>query len=165
MGLQGHVSDCSSESIFILFIAIIASCLSYLRSAAFLILRSLGLSRFDPDHVDDGFLLDAVGSGLARLIVLTEQLDLNRVFSHRYAGDAGGEVPPACVVCLSALGEGEQVRRLPCRHVFHKGCLDGWLDHLNFSCPLCRSPLVSERRVALAEKRVSRDILGFFTLR
>ncbi|WP_422615257.1 RING finger domain-containing protein, partial [Corynebacterium parakroppenstedtii] len=30
-----------------------------------------------------------------------------------------------------------------CRHVFHRCCLDGWLDLGRMTCPLCRSPLLS----------------------
>ncbi|KAF5940315.1 hypothetical protein HYC85_021482 [Camellia sinensis] len=54
MGLQGHVSDCSSESMFIFILAMVANFVSYLRSVSFLILRSMGLSQFDPDVFDEG---------------------------------------------------------------------------------------------------------------
>ncbi|CAN1797729.1 E3 ubiquitin-protein ligase RHA2B, partial [Linum perenne] len=47
-----------------------------------------------------------------------------------------------CVVCLCGLSEGKLVRELHCRHVLHKGCLDGWLLRCNFTCPICRSPLL-----------------------
>ena len=163
MGLQSQVSDCSSESIFILVVATIANCVSYLRSVFFSFLRSTGLCWIDPDEIDEE-ILGAMGSGLAGLIVLAEQLNLNRVFSYRYyCGD--DEAGSDCVVCLSRLSEGDQVRKLDCRHVFHKECFDGWLDHFNFSCPLCRSPMVSERRVEITERRVGHDILGFFSFR
>lgn len=42
----------------------------------------------------------------------------------------------SCAVCLSDFGSGELIRRLPCKHVFHKGCIDNWL-HRNKRCPLC----------------------------
>lgn len=165
MGLQSQVSDCSSQSIFILLVEIVANCACYLRSVFFPLLRSTGISPIEPDELDDGRML---GSGLSGLIVLSEQLNLNRVFSYSYdcgGGGGDGSSGSECVVCLSALREGEQVRRLACRHVFHKGCLDGWLEHFNFNCPLCRAPLVSGERVAGAERRVGHDLLTFFSYR
>lgn len=161
MGLQSQLNDVSSESIPLLLVAIVANCVSYLRSLLFGFLQSVGLSRFAADNVDDG-LLGAVGSGLAGLMVLAEQLNLNRVSSYRYA-DAEGALD--CVVCLCGLSKGEQVRMLECRHVFHKECFDRWLDHLKFSCPLCRSSLVSDERVALTERRVGGDLISWFTMR
>jgi hypothetical protein len=39
---------------------------------------------------------------------------------------AGGE-EPCCVVCLDEYEEGDLVRELPCRHLFHAECVDTWL--------------------------------------
>ncbi|WOK92083.1 hypothetical protein Cni_G00774 [Canna indica] len=52
-----------------------------------------------------------------------------------------------CAVCLSEVGRRDSVRELGnCRHVFHRRCLDRWLDHdERLSCPLCRAPLLSRR--------------------
>ncbi|XAR72302.1 hypothetical protein NMG60_11018893 [Bertholletia excelsa] len=165
MGLQGQVTDCSSESFLILVVAIIANFVGSLRSFAFTVLRSMGVSRIDQDGVDEG-LLGAVSSGLAGLIVLAEQLSLNRDLSYRYSsGDCGDAAGSDCVVCLSPFSEGEHVRKLACRHIFHKDCFDGCLDHLGFRCPLCRASVVSPQRVASTEQRVSHDLLAFFAMR
>lgn len=166
MGLQNQLNDVSSESIPILLVAFIANCVRYIRSLLFTILHSVGLSKFNHDEmVDDNIVLDAPGSGLAGLIVLAEQLNLNRVFSYPCKrldeGDAGSD----CVVCLSRLSHGDHVRSLACRHVFHKECFDRWLDHLNFNCPLCRSPVVSDESVSITERRVTNDLLTWFSFR
>ncbi|KAM7487683.1 hypothetical protein LguiB_025167 [Lonicera macranthoides] len=153
MGLQSQLSDVSSESIPILVIAIIANCVSYFRSILFYLLQSVGISRPDSDQIDDG---------------ICDALNLNLGLSYKYdtlREDGGCGSGTDCVVCLNRLSDGDQVRKLACGHVFHKECFDGWLDHLNFNCPLCRSPLVTEERVQLTEKRVSGDILTWFSLR
>ncbi|CAL9766916.1 unnamed protein product [Musa acuminata subsp. burmannicoides] len=53
------------------------------------------------------------------------------------------EADDGCAVCLCELEHGDEVRRLSnCRHVFHRGCLDRWVEHDQSTCPLCRAPLV-----------------------
>ncbi|XP_076848879.1 RING finger protein 150-like [Brachyhypopomus gauderio] len=42
-----------------------------------------------------------------------------------------------CAVCIEGYKANDVVRILPCRHVFHKGCVDPWLvDHR--TCPMCK---------------------------
>ncbi|XP_022756390.1 probable E3 ubiquitin-protein ligase XERICO [Durio zibethinus] len=71
-------------------------------------------------------------------------------------------VSDTCAVCLGRLKEGDEVRELTnCCHVFHKDCIDRWVDydqdhdhdfdhdHNNDhednhkTCPLCRAPLLT----------------------
>nr|XP_023673139.1 E3 ubiquitin-protein ligase Arkadia-like [Paramormyrops kingsleyae]XP_023673140.1 E3 ubiquitin-protein ligase Arkadia-like [Paramormyrops kingsleyae]XP_023673141.1 E3 ubiquitin-protein ligase Arkadia-like [Paramormyrops kingsleyae]XP_023673142.1 E3 ubiquitin-protein ligase Arkadia-like [Paramormyrops kingsleyae]XP_023673144.1 E3 ubiquitin-protein ligase Arkadia-like [Paramormyrops kingsleyae] len=54
-------------------------------------------------------------------------------------GDEGMEedTEEKCTICLSILEEGEDVRRLPCMHLFHQLCVDQWLL-TNKKCPICR---------------------------
>ncbi|PSN55498.1 hypothetical protein C0J52_02588 [Blattella germanica] len=42
-----------------------------------------------------------------------------------------------CTICLSEFEEEEDVRRLPCMHLFHVECVDQWLA-TNKRCPICR---------------------------
>ncbi|XP_030624524.1 E3 ubiquitin-protein ligase RNF165 isoform X2 [Chanos chanos] len=42
-----------------------------------------------------------------------------------------------CTICLSMLEDGEDVRRLPCMHLFHQACVDQWLA-TSKKCPICR---------------------------
>eukprot|EP00520_Triparma_pacifica_P018019 CAMPEP_0118649568 /NCGR_PEP_ID=MMETSP0785-20121206/9773_1 /TAXON_ID=91992 /ORGANISM="Bolidomonas pacifica, Strain CCMP 1866" /LENGTH=573 /DNA_ID=CAMNT_0006541865 /DNA_START=189 /DNA_END=1907 /DNA_ORIENTATION=- len=51
------------------------------------------------------------------------------------AGNSQGE--DCCSICLCEYEEGEDVRFLPCKHIFHPGCVDTWLKR-NASCPACR---------------------------
>ncbi|XP_040375953.1 E3 ubiquitin-protein ligase EL5-like [Oryza brachyantha] len=55
----------------------------------------------------------------------------------------GRDAPPVdCVFCLSRVDDGEEVRQLRCRHVFHRACLDAWLVRPRATCPLCRDCLL-----------------------
>ncbi|KAL2235044.1 UNVERIFIED_CONTAM: E3 ubiquitin-protein ligase RHA2A [Sesamum indicum] len=160
MGLQNQLSDVSSESIVVLMAVLIGKSVRYLHNLVFTILHALGLfsPRFDSDHHLHHH--SVLGSGLTGLILLCEQLNLNRVCSYQNQSNDG--VASDCVVCLNRMGDGDRVRKLACRHVFHKDCFDGWLDHLNFSCPLCRAPLVAEERVEYTQRRVAGDLLAWF---
>lgn len=58
--------------------------------------------------------------------------------------DAGGpdtmepdEQHRECSICLDSIQQGDKCRLLPCGHVFHTTCADGWLQDQS-SCPSCR---------------------------
>ncbi|KAK4263719.1 hypothetical protein QN277_029097 [Acacia crassicarpa] len=59
----------------------------------------------------------------------------------------GGEEEVDCAVCLSKIGEGDEVRVLRCEHVFHRGCLNQLIGLRNYTCPLCRYFLGGTRHV------------------
>ncbi|XP_039624342.1 E3 ubiquitin-protein ligase RNF181 isoform X3 [Polypterus senegalus] len=48
-----------------------------------------------------------------------------------------------CPVCLLEFEEDETVRKMPCEHFFHSGCILPWLGKTN-SCPLCRLELPTD---------------------
>ncbi|XP_023752868.1 brassinosteroid-responsive RING protein 1 [Lactuca sativa] len=53
--------------------------------------------------------------------------------------------PESCVVCLYEFDACDEIRVLNnCRHVFHRCCLDRWMDHDRKTCPLCRTPFISD---------------------
>ncbi|CAA0820485.1 brassinosteroid-responsive RING-H2 [Striga hermonthica] len=55
------------------------------------------------------------------------------------------ELPESCAVCLYEFDGEDEIRRLAnCRHIFHRGCLDRWMDHDQKTCPLCRTQFVPE---------------------
>lgn len=52
-------------------------------------------------------------------------------------GQSGSSVDPAtCSVCIESFAENENVRILPCSHIYHQGCIDPWLLNKNDTCPL-----------------------------
>ncbi|KAJ4725342.1 E3 ubiquitin-protein ligase [Melia azedarach] len=47
---------------------------------------------------------------------------------------------PECCICLAKYKEKEEVRQLPCSHIFHLKCVDQWLRIIS-CCPLCKQEL------------------------
>jgi len=60
---------------------------------------------------------------------------IDRIPRERWVDD-GRETQ--CMVCLSPLEEGDEVRRLPCGHVFKLNCIDEWLRRCT-DCPICKA--------------------------
>lgn len=54
---------------------------------------------------------------------------------------AEGAEEGECTVCLDTLVVGEETRRLPCSHVFHRKCIDHWLLTRR-KCPLCNLNII-----------------------
>nr|XP_043629661.1 brassinosteroid-responsive RING protein 1-like [Erigeron canadensis] len=53
--------------------------------------------------------------------------------------------PEKCVVCLYEFDEDDEIRGLSnCKHVFHKSCIDKWMEHDRKTCPLCRMPFLCD---------------------
>jgi len=46
-----------------------------------------------------------------------------------------------CSICLEPFKNGDEIRRLPCFHIFHKNEIDRWLTTGNDKCPICRVPI------------------------
>ncbi|TMW84905.1 E3 ubiquitin-protein ligase At1g63170-like [Solanum lycopersicum] len=42
-----------------------------------------------------------------------------------------------CSICLSTYDDGDELRELPCGHLFHCPCIDKWL-YMSATCPLCK---------------------------
>lgn len=45
-----------------------------------------------------------------------------------------------CCICLAKYKEKEEIRELPCSHIFHLNCVDQWLKIIS-CCPLCKQEL------------------------
>ncbi|KAG6479497.1 hypothetical protein ZIOFF_062963 [Zingiber officinale] len=100
----------------------------------------------------------SLGSGLAGLALLADHLAADRTFP--FLLPRGDDLRPDCSVCLCRLADGDRVRRIPCGHVFHRDCLDGWLLQLNLSCPLCRYRLVAPELRAAADRRIGAELVA-----
>lgn len=43
-----------------------------------------------------------------------------------------------CAICLEQFQENCEVKKLPCHHIFHPGCVDPWLIRSVGDCPVCK---------------------------
>ncbi|GMI66069.1 hypothetical protein HRI_000276200 [Hibiscus trionum] len=49
----------------------------------------------------------------------------------------------SCAICLEEYVQGEKVRVLPrCKHMFHKDCIEEWLQVPSLHCPICRDQVL-----------------------
>ncbi|KIJ54986.1 hypothetical protein M422DRAFT_24845 [Sphaerobolus stellatus SS14] len=64
--------------------------------------------------------------------VISAEGPLTAEESHWY--DTQGE----CAICLEDFVKGDEVRVLPCRHIFHKEEVDDWLIQRKKLCPICK---------------------------
>ncbi|KAG6506955.1 E3 ubiquitin-protein ligase RHA2A-like [Zingiber officinale] len=161
MGLSNYLHDVSGDSLPLLLLAAAAASIAYLRS---FLLRFLPLSSSHADAEDSD--PSSLGSGLAGLVVLSDRLAADRAFPFLLSSRGEAEAPrPLCAVCLCDLSDGDSVRRLPCRHVFHRECLDGWLGQLNLSCPLCRLQLAVPELRAATDRRIGAELVAWFSHR
>lgn len=58
-----------------------------------------------------------------------------------------------CSICLEQFSEGDTVKKLKCKHIFHPECIQQWLSK-EASCPLCRKA---------QEPRLSKETFDYMT--
>ncbi|KAG1362400.1 putative E3 ubiquitin-protein ligase RHA1B [Cocos nucifera] len=117
--------------------------LDYIRFAVSLILFYLGLypSSVPPTPYRDPEFHPTPASDDQSSISIKAQLPAVEFVS--FVERSAGRWESMCVVCLENLAAGDEVRELGnCRHAFHKGCIDRWVDVGQVTCPLCRAQLL-----------------------
>lgn len=67
-----------------------------------------------------------------------------------------------CAVCLSDFEDGEMVRKLNCKHTFHRDCLDKWLEEYLATCPLCRTKVLPDEIVAKYQHQQNLQNLDYY---
>lgn len=103
------------------------------------------------------------------------QEELDRVISQLFEHNANGTAPPPasqnaiqslpkkpvdqgmldsdgkaeCSICMDPVELGTEVTVLPCKHWFHYGCIEMWLNQHN-TCPHCRRSIDAQYGLALS---------------
>ncbi|KAB5548028.1 hypothetical protein DKX38_011434 [Salix brachista] len=109
--------------------------------------------RFPDGNFGDYF----IGSGLEQLIQQLAENDPNRYGTPPASKTAIEALPTMkvteemmksemnnqCAVCKDEFEGGEEVKGMPCKHVFHEDCIMPWLKMHN-SCPVCRYELPTD---------------------
>jgi hypothetical protein len=83
--------------------------------------------------------LPVVQPRLEDVIVGLDKNDLDKLRVDTFSNFSGTDSNQrdTCSVCLDKLVETDMCRELKCNHLFHKDCIDHWLEeHIN--CPVCR---------------------------
>ena len=144
------------------------SILGFIRTLILTVLRLLGLSDFlEPDIVwadrpdSAPSTYPARPESVSASSLIREMLPVVK-FSDVVAGAGSGvETPESCAVCLYEFEDEEEIRRLRnCRHIFHRCCLDRWMDHDQRTCPLCRTPFIPEEMQEAFNERLWADVYG-----
>lgn len=81
----------------------------------------------------------------------TQEMIEHNTFPHKYKrlrrASETDEDSEKCTICLSQFIPQEDVRRLPCMHLFHKDCVDQWLV-TNKHCPICRVDIEVQKNIS-----------------
>lgn len=60
--------------------------------------------------------------------------------------DGADQTAMSCAICLCEYESDDLLRQMPCRHLFHKECVDEWLK-LKRTCPLCKFDIARVNRI------------------
>lgn len=89
---------------------------------------------------------DAVGDAVSQE-ELQQMQDFKRIVPHEELSKL--QVVPfselqtdekSCSICLDEFVSDSQLYTIPCKHLFHKACLEGWVAE-NYKCPVCRGEI------------------------
>ncbi|KAL5281178.1 RNF11 family protein [Megaselia abdita] len=75
---------------------------------------------------------------IAKRIVLINHLPIG-TFGGSGSSSASAE-SKECVICMIEFVTGDQIRYLPCLHIYHARCIDDWLIR-SLCCPSCMEPV------------------------
>ncbi|BCS01047.1 putative RING finger protein [Aspergillus luchuensis] len=67
--------------------------------------------------------------------------------------DTSGDNHRTCAICIDQFADDDEIRSLPCRHIFHTVCLDPWVTKKNAFCPLCKRALCGVKKGGGGDRR------------
>ncbi|KAJ2918710.1 hypothetical protein MD484_g1711, partial [Candolleomyces efflorescens] len=68
-----------------------------------------------------------------------ESIKPSSLASYEKQGRVASSCIERCLICLDDYEAEDDVRVMSCRHAFHQGCVDKWLQTGRNNCPACRS--------------------------
>ena len=60
-----------------------------------------------------------------------------------------------CTICLFNFIENESVKKLPCQHIYHANCFEGWVKatiNKTLRCPMCNAGLLDDKQQLLTNR-------------
>lgn len=145
-----------AEGLLPKFIIYTLSLLGVIQSSVSTVLDLLGLSHLSepnsswPESAPEFMSASLSASMIRDLLPVVKFRDV------RGAGSGSGSgSPESCAVCLHEFRGHEEIRRLRnCQHIFHKVCVDRWIDHDQKTCPLCRKPFIPDELIEAFNERL-----------
>lgn len=65
----------------------------------------------------------------------------------------------SCTICYCDFEENEDLKKLPCEHLFHEDCIKPWLLNNNLNCPICRADVtIDESDIDISTETIDREI-------
>ncbi|XP_047965883.1 brassinosteroid-responsive RING protein 1-like [Salvia hispanica] len=137
----------------VITVAFFLNLISYARHLLIAALTHLGLYKRPPaeESPESGsstnnyiLLLDSSSPSLVPIPVHVVTAAIKKLVPVIEYEDKLGE--KGCSICLECIEGRDEVRELcNCTHLFHRDCLDTWIDEGQVTCPLCRSMLLPPR--------------------
>jgi len=106
----------------------------------------------DSDDLSSTLLLDIVtsfgspGSGdnnFTEYMKLHRQKQIKSIGPYKKVKSGDELCNSVCPICIDQFKEGEYHRLLPCKHSFHKKCIDRWFKRDHSDCPMCRTKIIN----------------------
>ncbi len=72
-------------------------------------------------------------------VLSEEELEKLIVCSFKELDSSIANINTMCTVCREEFCPDDKVRCLPCKHIYHQECVDGWLTSHSHKCPCCRT--------------------------
>lgn len=106
------------------------------------------------DHYNPGTSsrLECPASWVWTTQTMVRLIQLYTTLLYAYRSDKiDGQFPETCPLCFDDMTCDSIFRRLPCKHLMHKNCIDKWLCTKDGSCPFCRQTFYHLRKPTLVQ--------------
>ncbi|KAJ1376014.1 Zinc finger, RING-type [Sesbania bispinosa] len=130
MGLSNF--PCSAEGVLPVLVMNTVLSVALLKNMFRSMLQVIGGSYYSPPSSDESHIDEIESCSRERRVSISQYKSLCHSIGRKM-------VMVECCVCLCGFEANQEVSELPCKHFFHRGCLDKWFDNKHTTCPLCRS--------------------------